>query len=209
MKKYFKFLLMAVAIVSFSSCDELLETSEPVTKPSDLNGVWKTTSVNGNTPSSIDYLVIEGGRWTMIQNGVKWINSKSTTIAGDGSGEFYLSGSLGTAYLEKFTGSTLELEYKGEVRKYKLDKNAATATIKNNNSRAYTFVIYEKDSSGKDLYRINIGELMGANGWAGPICLYTNTLYADVYDYNGKLVEQTYWTDLTAGTHWTLNYKYE
>ncbi len=213
MKKYFKLLLMAVAILSLNSCDEFLETSQSVTKTSDLNGVWKTTSINGNTPSSsIDYLAIDGGHWSMIQNGVKWSHSPLTTISGDGSGEFYLSGNLGTMYLIKFTGNTLELKHNGVIRKYKLDKNAATVTIKNNSTAgggSYTFVIYEKDSSGKELYRVNIGELMGGNGWRGPICLYTTTLYADVYDYDGDLVDQIYWTNLTAGTHWTLNYKYK
>lgn len=199
---------MAVAIVSFASCDELLESSEPVTKISDLNGVWKATSVDGVAPEGLDYLaIVDGARWGMLREGDVWVNSTSTRIAGDGSGEIYLNNN-GTVYLRKFTGSTLEIEYKGETRKYKLDKNASTAIINNKKitGGGRRFVVYEKDSSGNILYTIDLGEI-GVSTFRGPVCLYTNTLYADVYDYYGKLVDQTYWTDLKAGVNYNLIYE--
>lgn len=208
MKKYFKFLLMAVAVVSFASCDELDGPSMEVTTLSELNGVWKTTSVDGVEPVGLDYLaVVDGARWGMLCEGDVWVNSTSTRIAGDGSGEIYLNNN-GTVYLRKFTGSTLEIEYKGETRKYKLDKNASTAIINNKkiSGGGLRFIVYEKDSSGNVLYEIDLGELSTTH-FRGPVCLYTNTLYADVYDYYGKLVDQTYWTDLKAGVNYNLIYE--
>ena len=207
MKKYFKLLLMAVAILSLNSCDEFDGPSMNVTKLADLNGVWKATNVDGVAPKGLDYLaIVEGARWGMLREGDIWVNSISTTIAGDGSNEIYLT-NAGTVYLKKFTGSTLEIEYKGETRKYKLDKKASTAIIHNKKitGGGRRVVVYEKDSSGNVLYTIDLGEVSTTH-FRGPVCLYTNTLYADVYDYYGKLVDQVYWTDLKEGVDYTLTY---
>ena len=207
MKKYFKLLLMAVAILSLNSCDEFDGPSMNVTKLADLNGVWKATNVDGVAPKGLDYLaIVEGARWGMLREGDIWVNSISTTIAGDGSNEIYLT-NAGTVYLKKFTGSTLEIEYKGETRKYKLDKKASTAIIHNKKitGGGRRFVVYEEDINGNVLYKIDLGELSTTH-FRGPVCLYTNTLYADVYDYYGKLVDQVYWTDLKEGVNYTLTY---
>lgn len=92
MKKYFKLLLMAVAILSLNSCDEFDGPSMNVTKLADLNGVWKATSVDGVAPKGLDYLaIVEGARWGMLREGDIWVNSINTTIAGDGSNEIYLT----------------------------------------------------------------------------------------------------------------------
>lgn len=198
---------MAMAILSFNSCDELDGSSVEVSTLSDLNGVWKATSVDGVSPTGLDYIaIVDGARWGLLLDDKTWINSISTRIAGDGSNEIYLTNSE-TVYLKKFTGSTMEIEYKGETRKYKLDKNAATAIIhvKRITGGSRRFVVYEKDKNGEIMYKIDLGELSTTH-FRGPICLYTNTLYADVYDYYGELVDQTYWTNLTAGTNWTLEY---
>lgn len=204
---------MAIAIMSFSSCEEDGPSSSVTSiKINDFNGVWKVTSVDGASPAGLDYIVVvNGARWGMLLDGNTWINSISTRLDGGGSNEIYLTnvstGAAITMYLKKFTGSTMEIEYKGETRKYKLDKNAATAIIshKKITGGSRRFVVYEKDKDGKIMYKIDLGELSTTH-FRGPICLYTNTLYADVYDYYGKLVDQTYWTNLTAGTNWTLEY---
>lgn len=201
---------MAIAIMSFSSCEEDGPLSS-VTSIHDLNGVWKATSVNGASPTGLDYIaVVDGARWGMLFEGKTWRNSISTRMAGDGSNKIFFNnnGTAITMYLRKFTGSTMEIEYNGEIRKYWLDKNAATAIISNQKitGGSRRFVVYEKDKNGKIMYKIDLGALSTTH-FRGPVCLYTTTLYADIYDYNWNYIETTYWSNLKAGINWTLTYK--
>lgn len=195
---------MALAIVSFSSCEE--DGPEAVTSLSQLNGVWKATSVDGAEPSEYDYLaVVNGAYWGMLREGSLWSNSVSTTLAGDGSGEVYMT-NCPTIYINKFTGNSLEIEYKGEVRKYQLDKKASTAIIKNVSYATYSFLVYEKDATGEIIYVIDLGDVV-SRAFRGPVCLYTDTLYAAVYDNFGNFVETVQWSGLTSGMNWTLEYE--
>lgn len=203
MKNLLKTLLMTAVIVSLSSCTE--DGPGSVTSTSDLNGVWKTTDVSGQTPDPIDYLAVDGARWGMITNGDKHFYSQSTTIAGDGSGEFYLSNNGGTMYLEKYTGKELVMTHKGVTRTYKLDDNATSATIYNKTSTSYTMYVYEKDSNGDYLYFVDAGTIL-AGGWRGPLCVYTDTLYVAVYDYNGNFVTTYNWTELEKGVKYSLSF---